>query len=382
MVQAPAPNPPDARAEARPGRPLRLLVLASKPVGLAPGQRYRLEQWAPRLAASHGIELDFAPFESPRLVELLYQPGRRPEKAAWVLRDFARRAADVARARRYDGAVVFREAALIGPAIYERALKLAGVPMFFDFDDAIWHPAQSSHNGVFSRLHFYGKTSTICRIADAVLAGNEYLAGYARARNPNVFVVPTSIELDRYPPQPEPPSDAPFVVAWTGSHTTLAHFEHGREALERLARRRRIVVKVICSNPPSRPIAGAENVFVRWTDAGEAEAVGASHAGIMPLPDDAFTRGKCGLKALQFMATGRPVVVSPVGMNRDLVRTGENGFLAETVDEWVEALEALASSRELRARVGAAGRKTVAERFSAEVVARLVAGVVRRTLRA
>jgi glycosyltransferase involved in cell wall biosynthesis len=380
VVQAPvlSPNP-----GARPARPLRLLVLASKPKGLAPGQRFRLEQWAPRLARDHGIELDFAPFESPRLVELLYQPGRRPEKAALVVRDFARRAADVARSRAYDGAVVFREAALIGPAIYERALKLAGVPMFFDFDDAIWHPAQSSKvNGVFSRLHFYGKTSTICRLSDAVLAGNEYLADYARARNPNVFVVPTSIELDRYPVQPEPADDSTFVVAWSGSHTTLQHFAHAREALERLAKRRKIAVKVICNQPPAGPIAGAENVFVRWTEAGEAEAVGSAHVGIMPLPDDPFTRGKCGLKALQFMAVGRPVVVSPVGMNRDLVSTGANGFLADSVDEWVEALEALASSRELRARVGAAGRKTVEERYSAEVVSRLFADIVRRTIKA
>src|SRR5690606_25272440 len=125
-------------------------------------------------------------------------------KAALVLYDFARRAAQVIRARRYDAAIVYREAALIGPAIYERALRAAGVPMFFDFDDAIWRPGQiSSANGVFSMLHFWGKTSTTCRLARGVIVGNEYLAAYARARNTNVFVVPTSIDLDRYPVEPE-----------------------------------------------------------------------------------------------------------------------------------------------------------------------------------
>ena len=371
--------------EERPLRPLRLLVFASKPQGLAPGQRFRLEQWAPRTAARHGIELEFSAFESPRLTELLYQPGHKPEKAAWVLYDFARRLAHVASSRLYDAVVVFREIALIGPAIYERALSAARIPMFFDFDDAIWqHSLQTSKaNGIFSRLHFYGKTGTICRLSRAVLAGNEYLASYARQHNDNVFVVPTSIELDRYPVQPElpePSSSQPFVVAWSGSLHTLQHFEYAREPLERLAQQRRLTVKVICNKPPERPISGAENVFVPWSEAGEAEAVGSAHVGIMPLPDNDFTRGKCGLKALQFMATGRPVVVSPVGMNSDLVRSGENGFLASTTEEWVDALAKLAASTDLRRRLGAAARATIEQHYSAEVVSALFARAVRQSL--
>jgi glycosyltransferase involved in cell wall biosynthesis len=366
-------------------RPLRLLVFASKAKGLAPGQRFRLEQWAPRLAADHGITLDFEPFESPRLTELLYLQGRRPEKAAWVVYDLARRLRHVVGARRYDAVVVFREIALVGPAVFERMLAAAGVPLFLDFDDAIWdHAVQTSAaNGIFSKLHFYGKTATLCRLSCGIFAGNEYLANYARKRNDNVFIVPTSIELDAYPVQPDLPDpgpEQPFVVAWSGSLHTLQHFAHAHEALERIAARRKTMVKVICNRPPSQPIAGAENVFVPWAAAGEAEALGAAHVGIMPLPDDPFTRGKCGLKALQFMATGRPVVVSPVGMNRDLVTSGENGFLASTTDEWVDLLEHLAASGDLRRRLGTAGRKTVEERYSAGVVARGVAEAVRASL--
>lgn len=380
MVEAPVLS--DARAQAG-ARPLRLLVLTPKPMGISPGQRFRLEQWAPRVAARHRVTMDFLPFESPRLTELLYQPGHKREKALWVARDFARRAEALVKARRYDGVVVYREAALIGPAIYERLFAWSKVPLFFDFDDAVWQPAQISPvNGAFSRLHFWGKTSTTCRLASAVLVGNGYLADYARRRNDNVFVVPTSIELEKYPVQPELESEEPFVVCWTGSTSTLAHFQHARTVLERLAAKRRIVVRVICNMPPERPIAGAENVFVPWTETGEAAAVGASHVGIMPLPDDDYTRGKCGLKALQYMATGRPVVIAPVGMNTDLVESGENGFLARTDDEWVDALEQLACSRSLRTRMGAAGRRTIEQRYSAEVVADLFARAVRTTLRA
>lgn len=356
-------------------------MLAPKPAGLSPGQRFRLEQWAPH-AKSHGVTLDFHPFESPGLTRVLYLPGRVLQKASRVAYDFVRRADALRRARDYDGVIVYREIALLGPAIYERALARMGVPFLYDFDDAIWRPSQqASVNGRFARLHFWGKTSDICRLAAGVTVGNEYLADYARARNGNVFVLPTSIELADYPLQPELEQDDPFVICWTGSTSTLENFEVARPALERLAVLRPIVVKVICNQSPQRPIAGAQNVFVPWSQEKEAETIGASHAGIMPLPDNDYTRGKCGLKALQYMATGRPVVISPVGMNNDLIRSGENGFLAQSEDEWVEMLTRLADSRELRRRIGAAGRKTIEDGYSGAAVAAKFAEAVRSTLR-
>jgi glycosyltransferase involved in cell wall biosynthesis len=241
-------------------------------------------------------------------------------------------------------------------------------------------PGGPSANGAFSRLRFAQKTETICRLAAAVTPGNEFLGAYARQFNDRVFVLPTTIDLAAYPVQPELPQEEPFVICWTGSTSTLVHFEHGRAMLERLAAKRRIVVKVICSAPPARPIAGAETIFIPWTPEGEAEAAGACHVGIMPLPDSDYTRGKCGLKALQFMATGRPVVVSPVGMNKELVEHGHNGFLASTDDEWVEALDRLASSPEQRRVMGKAARATVEEAFSAHVVAAKFAEAVRAVI--
>jgi glycosyltransferase involved in cell wall biosynthesis len=385
MVEAPvlgAAVEPEraAPAGAAAPRPLRLLVLANKAHGLAPGQRFRFEQWAPRLARDHAITLDLAPFESPRLSGVLYKPGHYAAKAALVSLDFLRRARVLPKARDYDGILLFREAALIGPAIYERLLTWIGKPIIYDFDDSIWSEAQEKNNGFFSRLHFVGKTSTLCRIASAVTPGNEFLADYARRRNGHVVVMPTSIELDDYPVVPEAEGERPFVICWTGSTSTLAHFEHAREALETLARRMPVTVKVICNKPPERPIAGAEMRFVPWTQEGEAREIGDSHVGIMPLPDNEVTRGKCGLKALQCMATGRPVVVSPVGMNVDLIRDGENGFLASTSSDYVEALTKLAASPDLRERMGAAGRRTVEQSYSAEAVAAKFADVVRSVI--
>ena len=368
----------DDHREPTPGPSRRLLALVSKPQGLSPGQRFRLEQWAPRLKRDHGITLDFVPFESSPLTAILYKPGLRLKKALWVSFDFFRRAGTLVRVRRYDAVVVYREAALLGPAIYERLIAWSGKPIIYDFDDSIWSGAQQMNNGVFSKLHFFGKTSAICRLAAAVTPGNSFLAAYARKRNPNTVIIPTSIELDDYPLIEEPALGTPFTVCWTGSTSTLAHFEHARPALEELARRLPLVVKIICNQPPERPIAGATMRFVAWSQEREAEEVGDCHAGIMPLPDDDATRGKCGLKALQCMATGRPVVVSAVGMNTDLIEDGINGFLAADTAEFVDRLYRLSQSATLRRQMGMAGRRAVELSYSAEAVAARFARVVRQ----
>jgi len=343
---------------------MRLLCLVPKPSGLSPGQRFRLEQWAPVLAARHDIELEFLPFESAALTKVLYQPGHFAAKAAWMLYDFARRAASVVRARKLDGVVVYREAALMGPAIYERIFRAARIPLIFDFDDAIWLP-QIGANGIFSHLHFFGKTKSICRIATAVTCGNQYLADYARSQNAETHIVPTTIDLADYPYLAESPRRDALVVVWSGSTHTLVHFEHARTALERFAAKHPLTVRVVCNKPPARPIAGAENQFVEWAPGVETRAIADAHVGIMPLPNDEFARGKCGLKALQYMATGRPAIVSPVGMNAELVKHGTSGWLAEGEDAWIEALEE-ARSAEVRSRMSVAARAAVEAGFTRE----------------
>jgi len=357
----------------------RVLALVPKPIGVSPGQRFRLEQWAPLLAAD-GISVDFSVFESPSLTRVLYEPGNRATKAVYVVRDAIRRRAVLAQVKDYDLIVIYREASLLGPAIYERWLAHSGKPIVFDFDDAIWVPDAGSVNGWFARLRFPGKAATICRLASAVVVSNNYLADYAKRFNRSVQVVPSTIDLGLFPVQPPLEQENPFRVVWSGSVSTLSHLDTVRAALERFGRKRKTVLRVICSRPPEFSADGVAVEFVPWTAEGEAAKLGVSHVGIMPLPDNEFTRGKGGFKALLYMAVGRPAVLSPVGVNTEIVEHGRNGMLARTTDEWVAALDALAESPSMRDRLATAGRSTVAKRFSAQSGAASFAAVVTSVL--
>jgi len=341
-----------------------------------------LEQWAPILREEHGISLEFCAFESPRLTEVIYTHGNVLQKGTLMLRDFLRRGAAVRLAGRYDAAVVYREVATLGPSFWERILARLDVPFLFDFDDAIWmnatHGARTV-NGVFQRLRFPGKTATIAKLARVVTVGNRFLADWTRQFNAAVHVVTTSIDIHQYAVQPELPAEATFTLGWMGSHSTLANLEIVRDAVERFGAKQRTKLLVVCDVPLERPFRNVENVFVRWSAAREAADIGEMHVGLMPLGDDAFARGKCGCKALQYMAAGRPCIVSPVGVNSEIVRHGQNGMVASTTAEWLAAFEAMAGSGELRERLASEGRRSVEQAFSAGSAAAKFAEALRET---
>ena len=354
-------------------------VLALVPAGpdRSPGQRYRIEQWAPWCAAA-GVDLEFAPFESERLHELLYTEGRYAAKALAVAGACARRAVDIVRARRYDAVFLYREAALLGPAVLERVLGRSGVPMVYDFDDAVFVPYRSPTNRSLSWLKFPGKTAAICRAASVVTAGNEYLADYARRWNSHVEVVPTTIDLLRYTPAAVVENERP-VIGWTGTHSTYQHLDRLQPVLADLAAERDFVLRVI--GPAPYRMAGVEVDYRPWRSEREVEDLRGIDVGIMPLPDDPWSRGKCGAKALQYMALGIPAVCSPVGVNIDIVDHGVNGMLAAGDDEWRAALTMLLDDRKERDRLGRAGRVTVETGFSAQVHGPRMAELLRSVAR-
>ena len=233
----------------------------------------------------------------------------------------------------------------------------------FDVDDAIYvrKPRQLGDAPDDSRWR-KRKFAATCRWVDVVAAGNDVLAGVARASAPAVMVLPTSIDTAAYQPTTATAADPPTIV-WIGSPENLVYLEMIRPALARLTTRYpTLKMRVICSRFPDWPLVNVERIA--WSSATEAKELAAAHIGVMPLTDDEWARGKCAFKLLQYMAAALPCVASPVGANTEAVIDGFNGFHARTVDDWERHLEALIRSPELRARFGASGRAHVESRYA------------------
>jgi glycosyltransferase involved in cell wall biosynthesis len=345
---------------------MRVLALMLAPYDISPSQRYRLEQWEP-LLRERGVEITYEPFGDEKLHAVLYKPGLIGKKMRLVMRGLAQRLSSVRKAKNYDLVYILREAALLGPPVFERLIHQSRVPIVFDFDDAIFVSYRSPSNGYLSYLKFASKTKTICRIAAHVMVGNPYLAEYARRVNDRVTVIPTTIDTEKYRVLPPKSSSGPPVIGWTGSHSTIQHLDTLRGALKKLAQRESFRLRVI--GTPDYECAPVEVEAMSWRSESELEDLSAIDIGVMPLPDDRWSKGKCGLKALQFMALGVPTVCSPVGVNTEIIQDDQNGLIASTEDEWVEQLTRLLRSQELRQRLGEAGRVTVEQKYSAKAQA-------------
>lgn len=343
--------------------PLRLMILCPYPIDRAPNQRFRFEQYLPAFAAA-GWSVDVRPLMSDGVYRWFWQPGRAAHKAAFLLRALLRRAREVLAAGRYDTVLVVRECLPAGPAFLERLLRRAGSRLVFDFDDAIWLPSTSEPNRLGAWLKSPGKTATIVALADLVIAGNDYLADYARSHGATVTVIPTTIDTDRYLPREHHDGASP-TVGWSGSPTTAHYLDLIVEPLRELRRDMGISILTIGAprwRPPDLPLEAHP-----WALENEVELLRRIDVGLMPLTDDPWSRGKCGLKALQYMALGSTTIVSPVGVNSEIVTHDVDGLHASTADEWYEAIARCVRDTALRARLGAEARRTVERRYSARV---------------
>ncbi|HNZ04608.1 MAG TPA: glycosyltransferase family 4 protein [Myxococcota bacterium] len=247
--------------------------------------------------------------------------------------------------------------------------------VIYNFDDAIMY--SSARPGVYSRAHAIPFRRTV-QLADLVIAGSAYLADEARPFNRNVCVLPLGLNLQDYGLEPLPPADGVTRLVWIGSDTTLKYLDRIRPALERVvAAHKNVMVRLIGDTFPTWP--GIPTEQIKWSAQARRVGLATSDIGLAPLPDDAFTRGKCSFKVLEYSASSLPVVASPVGTNADYVRPAVTGFLAVTEDDWAEHLGRLIMDPSLRKRMGAQGR-THAAQYDVSVIGDRFSDLVRRCL--
>jgi glycosyltransferase involved in cell wall biosynthesis len=323
--------------------------------------------------ASHGIAVDPRPFFDDDYLEALFTGRHTP--LARHAEFFARRFGALRSRRRYHVVWAEKEVLPFLPGLAE-VLLLGSTPLVVDFDDA-WYLRYNDHPRPLVRRLLSGKLEKVVRSARLTVVGNSVLEDWAHhAGAREVLRLPTVVNMARYPPRASRIDGTP-VIGWIGSPTTSVHLEPLRPVFERLLVAGRARLTLVGGGDGA--LKGLRGVDRRdWSEDREAEDVASFDVGVMPLLDTPWARGKCAYKLIQCMAGACPVVASPVGMNRDVVRDGENGFLADSADRWREALDTLCGDRELRTRMGRAGRELVLAEYSVDAIAPKLAEALRR----
>jgi glycosyltransferase involved in cell wall biosynthesis len=319
-----------------------------------PSARFRIRQYTDRLTR-HGIVVQE---HIPYFQKSCGWPS--PLRAA-------ARIPGILKSRKAD-AVWFNKELVQGYPTFERWLKR---PRVLDVDDPIWLSLP------------LGRLAGPCIAAamDTVIAGNSYVANYFDKYCSDIRIVPTGIDLNRYQQrnaQADRLSDK-FVIGWTGLACNYKYLDAIADILKSFLDGHQNAELLLLSNRPWKTdvIAPERIRFIQWSPENEATTLHSMSVGIMPLTDTKWTRGKCSFKMLQYMAAGLPVIVSPVGMNADVLEKGEIGFSANSNDQWSQAFEALYNDCQLQIALGQSGRSVIERFYDADKIAEDLAGVFR-----
>lgn len=340
----------------------RIVFLVPYPSGKAPSQRFRFEQYYSFLEEA-GFTYEVAPFLDDHTWSILYKPGHFFGKAWGIIKGFFRRLLLLFRVSGFDFVFIHREAAPIGPPFFEWMIsQVLGKRVIYDFDDAIWIADTSDNNKIASRLKWHDKVSSICKWAYKVSCGNTYLQEYAKQYNRNAFVVPTTIDTENLHNQVKAHEPGKPVIGWTGTHSTMRYLDLVVPAISQLEKKYDFTFQVISNKAPDLPLQSV--TFKPWNKETEIQDLLDFNIGVMPLEDDAWSKGKCAFKALQYMALGIPALVSPVGVNSEVVDHGRNGFICTTTEEWYQAIELLLLDNQDRIDKGREARQKIVQHYS------------------
>jgi glycosyltransferase involved in cell wall biosynthesis len=344
---------------------MKILFLVPYPPKEAPSQRFRFEQYFDVLA-NHNFTIEVESFLPPKDWKVFYEKGGALKKCVLLVKGFLRRFRSLFTAAGFDFVFIHREVTPIGPPLFEWILaKLLKKKIIYDFDDAIWMTDRIDESFMLKSLKCRWKVSAICSWSYKVSCGNQFLCSYAKAFNQNVVLNPTTIDTESQHnvntfPKVE---SSKITIGWTGSHSTIKYLDIIETVFGDLEKRfSNVEFVVIADKAPSFTLKSLK--FLPWSSKTEIQDLNTIDIGIMPLPNDDWSKGKCGFKALQYMALEIPTVASPVGVNKQIIHHGEDGFLAADSAEWIQYLSALIMDHDLRTMMGQNARKKIEKQYS------------------
>lgn len=331
----------------------------------SPSQRYRIEQFLPFLKETE-FQYDYSFLLNERRDKIFYSPGNFLGKIGILVYSVLYRLKElIFDIQKYDYVFVQREAFMLGTSFFEKQYAKKS-KLIFDFDDAIWLLDVSQANKKWAFLKNPNKTNDILKASFKVVVGNQYLFDYAKQFNDNVVLIPTCVDTDFYKRKAElnQKPNGKVCIGWSGSQTTIEHFKLLEPVLNKLKEKYKdkIYFKVIGTNLYENKELQIKGVaWQKETEITELEEI---DIGVMPLPNDKWAEGKCGLKSLVYMSMEIPAVIEQVGVNKQIVSDGANGYLASDQNSWIDKISKLIENFELRKDLGKKGRDCVLEKFS------------------
>jgi glycosyltransferase involved in cell wall biosynthesis len=340
---------------------MKILVLTRYDV-LGASSRLRFFQYADFLQRN-GWSIDVFPLFDNDYLERFYATGEK--RISKILTCYLKRFFILFKAKQFDLLWIEKELFPMFPATIEKLFNAVKIPYIVDYDDAIFHNYDMNKIPIVSKF-LNSKIDAVMNNASIVMAGNKYLAERAnKAVASRVELIPTVVDADKYKPCYEP--NDRFTIGWIGSPATEKYLQMIVQVLGDL--KEKIDFQFIVVGAKNFDAPEIDYQVHSWSEDSEADEIKSFDVGVMPLPDEPWERGKCGYKLIQYMACGKPVIASPVGVNKEIVEPGINGFLAKTTDEWLRYLLKLYQEPELRVVMGKNNRRKVEQEYSREKTA-------------
>lgn len=346
---------------ASPKRRKKILVLCPSPRGTNPGQRLKYEQYFDSWKEA-GIDVTVSSFQTDRFWEVIYKPGHIPEKVFWTLVGYLRRILDLFRIPFYDGVYIFLWVTPFGSSLFEWLCRKLATKLIYDIDDMVFMGDTSAANRWISKLKGKKKMIYLMKVADHVVVCTPKLDEFVGQYNPHRTDISSTFNTDRFCAVGEYKNKDVTIIGWTGSHSTIKYLHLLDDVFRDVAKLRPIKLRVISNSTYECPGVEVENIA--WTEAQEVQDLHHMDIGVYPVPKEEWVLGKSGCKAITYMSIAIPAVATAFGTNFRVIDDGQNGFLVDGHQQWVDTIVKLIDDSELRKRVGLAGREKVIKEFS------------------
>ena len=335
---------------------MKILILPRyEPQGAS--SRYRFYQYIPYLNAQ-GWDVTVKPLLSNNYIRSLYD--KTPLPVSEIIQGYIKRIIQILNKNNFDLIWLQQELFPWIPSVFENILVRGNIKIVADYDDAFFH-RYDQNNSFLIRNLLKNKIDSVMEYADMVLAGNNYLLERAKLTNRNVKLFPTVVDINKFK-NSNPIKDDVFTIGWIGSPGTANYLKIIEDALKEVSLDKDIRINLIGANKIK--INSVSINYIKWDENTEVEEISKFDVGIMPLPDNSWERGKCGFKLIQYLSCNLPVIGSPVGVNREIIINGVNGFQANSTDEWIKYIRLLKDDKELMLKMGKNGRRFVEEKYS------------------